>query len=291
MTSDESLGLIGSTDAITRRMSHHWGFAIAIIPDEKPQMITEPFCQSDLALSVMDYLQLTEETTDFIGRSIFRIYTQPRPLFFGSTYGQFVGMFDSAGKLNVFNDRFKPLYSADTAPDALFRISPLEEEPDNLGVIAAVVSRSLGDPSPTNGRIITLADRPFLISGNLQETYVFGHQYLAIDQDAVLVIELDVMISTSEKNRVKLQHRFWVGDSYPSKFVSPRLSDKGRYRVRCIYRTGAAQPEVFLRQLALREQLTDATIKFDRATITVVPISDWDGPDLWPGEFRILEED
>lgn len=291
VTSDESLGLIGSADAITRRMSGHWGFAIAIIPDEPPQMITEPFCQSDLALSVMDYLQLTEDASDFIGRSMFRSYAQPRPLFFGSTYGRFVGMFDSAGKLNVFNDRFKPLYSADTAPNALFRIAPRAEEPDNLGVIAAVVRRSLGDHPPTHGRVITLADRPFLMSGDSRETYVFGHQYLAVDRDAVLVIELDVTVSTSEENRVKLQHRFWVGDSYPSKFVSPWLPDKGRYRVRCIYRTGAAQPEVFLRQLALREQVTDATIQYDRATITVVPAGDWDGPDLWPREFRILEED
>ena len=291
VTSDESGGLIGSAGAVTRRMSGQWGFAIVIIPGEPPQMITEPFCQSDLALSVMDYVQLTEEASDFIGRSMFRSYAQPRPLFFGSTYGRFIGMFDSAGTLHVFNDRFKPLYSADTAPNALFRIAPREEEPDNLGVLAAVVRRSLGDRPPTTGRVIRLADRPFLIGGEVRETYVFGHQYFAIDQDAVLVIELDVVISTSEENRVRLQHRFWVEGSYPSKFTSPWLPDKGRYRIRCVYRTGAPQPEVFLNQVALREQVTDATIRFDRATITVVPVSDWDGPDLWPREFRILEED
>ncbi|MCZ6836759.1 MAG: LTA synthase family protein [Planctomycetota bacterium] len=144
VTSDESGGLVGRGDAITKRLSMHWGFAIVSAPGVSAQVVKEPFGQSDIALSIMDYLGLTDEASAFMGRSLFRSYEDPRPLFIGNTYGRCLGVFDSNRIWHVYDERLAPLFAASSEAEAIFAVKVLPREPDVRGLVYEAARRSMG---------------------------------------------------------------------------------------------------------------------------------------------------
>ncbi len=65
-------------------LSENWGFLVAMTPERDRRIMGEPFAQSDVALSVVDYLGIDHEDLDFFGRSAFREYGSGR-FFFTAT--------------------------------------------------------------------------------------------------------------------------------------------------------------------------------------------------------------
>ncbi len=106
ITSDESRGALSVereraqiSGAIAQRLSQNWGVLVALQPDDTIERIKEPFAQMDLALSVLDYLGLTERAGIFFGRSVFRRYQASRLVPFANTNFLRAGAIDSAGTL------------------------------------------------------------------------------------------------------------------------------------------------------------------------------------------------
>jgi len=100
LTSDESAGDLGQApDATAGRISENWGFMILVLPERTQLVVTEPFAQSDVALSVLDYLGLPEEGRHLFGRSVFRRYDRGRPIFFGNVNHRTVGGISPDGSL------------------------------------------------------------------------------------------------------------------------------------------------------------------------------------------------
>ena len=90
ITSDESRGF-KKIGGVTRTLSQNWSFLISLVPTGEPTQVTEPYNQSDVALSVIDYAGLGSKKHDFIGRSLFRKYNTPRDqpmsnIFFHKSY-------------------------------------------------------------------------------------------------------------------------------------------------------------------------------------------------------------
>ena len=94
LTSDESAGLPQGEDDFIRTLSQNWSLAVLMPPGEGPRLLEEPFLQSDLAVSLLDYLGARDQAAAFTGRSLFRSYAAERPLFFANTHqGRVYGLF------------------------------------------------------------------------------------------------------------------------------------------------------------------------------------------------------
>ncbi len=111
VTSDESggLGLGGShqsarrSHAATKALHQAWGLLSIRTPEGDGQRVDELFGQSDLALSVLDYLGQPPDAYPFGGRSVFRRYRAPRPVAFANTYLKRTGAFFGDDQLVVCN--------------------------------------------------------------------------------------------------------------------------------------------------------------------------------------------
>ncbi len=85
ITSDEAAGLWpGTTDGVAMALTQNWGFLAALLPELTRERIDTPHAQSDVAISVLDYLGLGDATSGLHGRSVFRRYVNGRHLFFGN---------------------------------------------------------------------------------------------------------------------------------------------------------------------------------------------------------------
>ncbi len=67
ITSDESSGVQRKASDLDCEISHNWGFLVAVTPGKAQQRVDEPFMQSDLALSIVDYLGLADRPHRFVG--------------------------------------------------------------------------------------------------------------------------------------------------------------------------------------------------------------------------------
>lgn len=77
-TSDESHGVPGHP------YGNNWGLNVMMGPDITPAIHPGIYGLSDLSLSVLDYLGMSEQGEHFIGRSLFALYEQPRKMLFHS---------------------------------------------------------------------------------------------------------------------------------------------------------------------------------------------------------------
>ena len=84
----------------------NWGLLVAITPEALAMRIDEPFQQSDMALSVLDYLGIENPGGVFAGRSLFRTYRSPRPMYFANLYKNRIFELDTGGILTVCDESF-----------------------------------------------------------------------------------------------------------------------------------------------------------------------------------------
>ncbi len=88
ITADETSNL-KLANPIGDFLSDHWIPMIVLGPNVPRGTHNEILAQPDLAISILDYLNRVAEHADkFLGRSIFRRYSQPRTLVWGNTYRQ-----------------------------------------------------------------------------------------------------------------------------------------------------------------------------------------------------------
>lgn len=115
ITSDET-GVSSKPDLIRPEISETWGVFIAAVPGENSYGAIEGlYGQSDVALSVLDYLGLGESGPTFYGRSIFRRYTTPRELPFANVYRRQMGIFLADGGVELYGEHFNPIAKFQTS--------------------------------------------------------------------------------------------------------------------------------------------------------------------------------
>lgn len=95
ITSDEAHGYL-KLKGIRQLISENWIPMIIIPPKnkntEKFKTIKDPYMQTDLALSITDYLGIKSDNLEFYGQSLFRKYDKKRLVVFANTYQKKVGI-------------------------------------------------------------------------------------------------------------------------------------------------------------------------------------------------------
>lgn len=108
-TSDESFGLErpdGEQSNDDLMISQAWGVLVALLPAGNRREIDVPHMQTDVAISILDYLGLQHEARSFRGRSFFRTYATSRPIPFANTYMRMAGLVeDDSSLLLCLEDR------------------------------------------------------------------------------------------------------------------------------------------------------------------------------------------
>jgi phosphoglycerol transferase MdoB-like AlkP superfamily enzyme len=77
-------------------LPENWGFVLALAPGARNRTVDTYFAQSDIALSVLDYLGIAGGIGQMAGRSLFRDYSSPREIVFAAVYQRRVHLFDTA---------------------------------------------------------------------------------------------------------------------------------------------------------------------------------------------------
>ena len=153
ISSDEAspaLEIVDSKVEMLNGMTENWGLMLALGPGMEAQVIDEPFQQADFALSILDYLGLADEEHDFIGRSMFRIYPKPRPLYFANIYKGRVYEVSPAGMLTICDESLSNCRAFDTSGSTLFGhgVEAIAERATAGAVLRAVQSQTLRSVSP-----------------------------------------------------------------------------------------------------------------------------------------------
>lgn len=93
----------------------NWGLLVALAPEGTPIRIDEPYQQSDMALSVLDYLGFENPDGAFIGRSLFRRYASSRPLYFANLYKNRIHELAANGRLTGCDEALRDCRSHDAS--------------------------------------------------------------------------------------------------------------------------------------------------------------------------------
>ncbi len=253
ITNDESAGMLYGANARARVHSQNWGFAMLQTPDSDNIEMMEPFAQSDIALSILDYLDLTKKAPHFVGRSMIRTYESERNIYFSNTYMRRTGMLTSSGLELSCTEDLKNCQAWEHEDGAVFSAARsgvgLPKEP--WQELANTVQRS----GSVQARAKPLVDfsQPLVKSAiytipPLQRVTLFGGQYLTISSDSQMSVELsfelmpgsafgtfkqDAVIAGSDKLGVNFQlGEMHGGDKATLKYTRDFASAQEKVEVR-----------------------------------------------------------
>jgi len=223
VTSDESSGLHRSVDDVTKALGQAWGLLIALTPEGESKLVEETALQSDLALSVLDYLGFGDEAAKrtFGGRSAFRRYDTPRAFAFGNTYRRVLGGVNERGELFVCDESASSCKKY-TLPDGRL-FSPARERselhPEEVEFVKERAIASLHSPAALPAEreyaLIAKSDVQLLSTPNMQ--LIFSGQGLSARQGDRLEVELDFELrpgvdEPAEPSRIWLAHDLIDGE-------------------------------------------------------------------------------
>ncbi|MEM8660832.1 MAG: LTA synthase family protein [Pseudomonadota bacterium] len=237
ITSDESVGVTSyrgyrpgepgegraEVDQMSSQLADVWGFLIAMTPARDRARVDAPFSQSDVAISIMDYLDLTDSGPAFIGRSVFRRYETGRSIAFGNLYRQFVGLIRPNSEVYLCRQEFGEMCQRFTAPaGAVFgkpRLAlPVTAEVESRLWALVDKSRSLAatntdtHSTDTAQRSVSLLTRAKQKVRTTTEMYIlFGGQSLSVPEHSRISVEIDVAL-TGAPGAVQLSLRLDSGD-------------------------------------------------------------------------------
>ena len=116
VTSDES-GSLEHRGRIPPPLAQFWGLCMVRLPGGAAAVNHQLTGQSDVALTVLDAVGLSDDAAPFAGRSILRHYADPRPLPFAAVYHRRLGIARADGNIELLDEDFHPiaLYRSDPA--------------------------------------------------------------------------------------------------------------------------------------------------------------------------------
>ncbi|MBW2269972.1 MAG: LTA synthase family protein [Deltaproteobacteria bacterium] len=215
ITSDESRGDLGqAADTTAGILSENWGFLAALLPERTQLSIDEPYAQSDVPLSVLDYLGLPHEGLDFFGRSLFRRYERGRSIFYANVNYRMIGGLQPDGTLVQCEKegqrcaRYRPEAGRIFAPT----LRRVRDDPQMADSVREMALRSLPPQSNAPLTFPLLARPDFPVKGRNWQM-VQGVSQLSLEPNEWIEIEFEV--KTRGDADVELEHwmRF-AGDKH-----------------------------------------------------------------------------
>lgn len=225
ITSDESFGLERPESAAELALSQAWGTLTIIAPGQAPELVTETFHQSDVALTILDALGVADQARAIGGRSALRRYATRRATAFGNTYLRTLFGFDGEETLYSCTESFTDCRGYTVDPTHMFAPlgSELSASPEQVEFVKTFAGRSLVVAShPEDESTWALVTRPNPIDpktlpkkkNGFRE--LFGNQYISLEKGDALVI--DVELELDDPQAFSAFHALWAvpRDKMPS---------------------------------------------------------------------------
>jgi len=273
ITSDESTGLAQAASATERLLSQSWSFAIVMLPEPMPKRVNTLYAHVDTALSVTDLLGLQHQAQGFVGRSWFRDYESPRPVFSGNTYARTAMMFEPSGSAVVCNESFQscsrsvPLAGLPFGPNR--EREPAPERARQLLTEVARLSRSGHADMTRAGAIDLLVAERVSVPAVDGKKLLLGGQYLRVPGGTTLRVDLDLEIF-GEQSAVALHQDVFLDDRL--KFQRKAFELRGGERWRLSYEIGVPQDgsHLVVQLYATTVAGEGATIRFHDARLSMI---------------------
>jgi hypothetical protein len=213
ITSDESFGRDGDLETDPMLMAQVWGTLTVMLPKARAGQIVEAFSQTDVAVSILDYLGLRDRTRQLGGRSLFRAYAEPRAIPFANTYLRLTAGIDEARTLHICAETFASCRSYELDPERLFAPDPAQVQASRGGVafLKTLAARSLAvaaESATTNEWV--LIEAPSTVELSVLERHgtpridLFGNQYISVSRGTRIDVELEFEV-VGEGGRVELR--------------------------------------------------------------------------------------
>lgn len=160
ITTDESNAKLAGDEVPAGQMSGNHGILIVHTPDKAVRANSNYFAQSDLTLSMLDYLGLPSDR--YVGRSIFREYDAPRPIPFANVYLNRFYLFDGKDSLLMCDQNTMDCSGYRTSEAGLFTgpYKPIPKSP--MDIVQAQALIALNDTK------ISARARPRVTQSHLQ---------------------------------------------------------------------------------------------------------------------------
>lgn len=252
ITSDESRGF-KKVGGITRRLSQNWSFLIALTPTKDSKQINEPYHQSDLALSVIDYVGLGAKKHDFIGRSLFRSYPEAREMPMSNIFFHRSYLFTPDRKLAICTEDLRKCSYYQRKDDRFFgpgwdEIGAQTQLKYDLGryVNWSTADRIGGGSFRPKMSMATLKNSVIELTQKPRERqWVFGGQFLSAPAGKRARVEIDFELIGEPHAVVKITSRLDLEHRYKHK-LPPAEALKVGDRYHISYRYSRDEP---IRQL------------------------------------------
>ena len=288
VTVDESRGLVFPGGDLGRALSENWGLLVARLPGGETREIEAPVAQSDLALSVLDYLGIPSDSEPFVGRSLWREPDPGRRVYFANTFRRW--MFDAGAAVGP--RRFVLCHGEDcdgydVPGPGLFAGHPTRgpaTEQEARDVRAAwAASRGEGTAAPGRLSLDFTPAAPVEISGVAKQRVLDG-QNLHAPPGSRLEIEIALTV-LGDGSELVLHHTLdgvsegldgAAGRGFSLDLELPALAPDDRLTLRY-----AAGSELGLERVKCRLRVTTSrgaglAVAFEAARIRVVPLTEAD---------------
>ncbi len=272
ITSDESSGLERAASATQRLLSQSWSFAVVMLPEPRAKRIDTIYGHVDTALSVSDLLGLERQASHFIGRSWFRQYETPRPLFAGNTYARSVIMWEPSGSAVLCDESFRSCARSVPVGDQVFGPKRRTEvaSPHERQLLAEVarLTRS-GRPDMTHAEALELLTEPEVtIRPADGKRLLIGGQYLRVPGGTILSVDLDLEV-VGPRAAIAFHQDVFVGGY--SKFVRDEVRLQEGERWRLSYEIGVPKDtsQLVVELYATASSGEPATIRFHEARLSM----------------------
>jgi hypothetical protein len=288
ITADEGRGIPLSTD-IPDMLTQNWGPLLMLLPTRESMTLTEPYAQSDVAISILDFLGIDSSETGFIGRSLFRKYATPRRIYFSNVFLRHSGAVDSTGNVLWCKEQGNACSKFSSDPSMLFM--PIGEGQAAYGAevseLQYVIQRTLGkdEPERREHTYTLIGNNPTPLFPISQQTIMGGQNFSVPERSRIEVaIECDLEGGNGE---VVLDYTLAKKDHEPFyQAVLPPVSAGDRITLHLELDTLDS-----IRNLRFKIYGSDATseellIRFDTAVLKIAPIPEGEVPE----EARFLVE-
>jgi hypothetical protein len=273
VTADESKGDEGQEELLAL-VSQNWGPLVVLAPGASPMLVDEPYGQSDVALSIIDYLGLDAGATPFAGRSLFRSYESPRRVVFSNVFLHRSGALDSSGLLHYCDEGASSCTTHITAPPGLFVPTGEARRGDADAVQAirsAIEASRLGMPAPQERFSYELIGDPVVPVTTIPRQQLLHGQNLELPAGSWLTVEIELSVD-GDRGTLDLGYRMMTRNDRLLTLHIPGLAAGDRAVIEYDYAALEAVQHLKFVLVARAEAAGELTVRFERARMSVRPL-------------------
>lgn len=270
ITSDESQAMeVGGSDHLNVRLQA-WGFLIALLPTREHAVVDEIFTQADVPISVLDLLDRDIGSYRFSGRSVFRRYKRPRPVFWGNTHLRMVAGLTATGLLTVCSEDLARCTTSKVEGGRLFHpeLEARASTSKATGWLQSAVARSLESPAGELRRRVALigpGTHPVLAASG--EQYLFGGQFITVPRHSRIDVEIGAELHGTS-GWIEFTHNFVV-DRRPVLAWSERIQVGETLQLEYTVGTEHRLEDVESRMWVTSSDGVDLSLTFSSAALSV----------------------